>query len=225
MPIRINLLAEAIAEEDLRRRDPVKHAIYIGAFLVALSLVWFSAIWTTYLVTKQSLNHTLAEIQTRTNDYAQVKTNLKKIGDIQQRLDALDQYTAARFLQGNLLNAMQQVYVPNVQLTRLRLDQTYTAGPAVPAKTNSSGGVVPGRPPAVTEHIMMFVDAKDFSPSAGDQVNHFRDAIARQEFFKNVINPTNGIRLAGAPSALQTPPDGKSYVMFMLECRFSERNP
>ena len=36
MPIRINLLAEAIADEDLRRRDPVKRAIYGGAFVVAL---------------------------------------------------------------------------------------------------------------------------------------------------------------------------------------------
>ena len=45
MPIRINLLSEALAEEDLRRRDPVKRAIFIGVFLVALSLVWFSSTW------------------------------------------------------------------------------------------------------------------------------------------------------------------------------------
>ena len=36
MPIRINLLAESLAEEDLRRRDPVKRAIIIGALLVAV---------------------------------------------------------------------------------------------------------------------------------------------------------------------------------------------
>jgi len=56
MPIRINLLAEALAEEDLRRRDPVKRAIFIGAFLVALSLVWFSSTWLESMLQKKSLS-------------------------------------------------------------------------------------------------------------------------------------------------------------------------
>src|ERR1039457_2707275 len=137
MPIRINLLAEAIAVEDLRRRDPVKRAMFIGAFLVALSLVWFSSIWLTYILKKQELNQIQAEIQTHTNDFALVQNNLKKIADVQKRMDALDQLSAARFLQGNLMNGLQLTYVPNVQLNRLRIDQTYTATPAVPAKTRS----------------------------------------------------------------------------------------
>ena len=88
MPIRINLLAEALAEEDLRRRDPVKRAIYGGALLVALSLVWFSSIWLTYVVEKQSLNRVEDAIQAHTNDYAQVQSNAKKSGR-SRKLDAL----------------------------------------------------------------------------------------------------------------------------------------
>ena len=39
MPIRLNLLAEAQALEESRRRDPVKRAVWAGVFLV-LALAW-----------------------------------------------------------------------------------------------------------------------------------------------------------------------------------------
>lgn len=223
MPIRINLLAEALADEDLRRRDPVKRAIFIGAFLVALSLVWFSSIWLTYMLAKQKLNQVQAEIQSHTNDYAQVQNNLKKISDTQSRMDALQQLSAARFLQGNLMNSLQQTYVPNVQINRLRLEQTYSATAAIPSKTNSVG-VIAGRPPTITEHILLTLDAKDFSPNPGDQVNRFKDVLLKQDYFKPNLDPTNGIRLASL-SALQTPADSKPFVLFTLECRFLDKTP
>jgi len=224
MPIRINLLAEAIADEDLRRRDPVKRAIYGGAFVVALSLVWFSSIWLEYMVEKENLNRIEGNIAIHTNDYALVQSNLKKIGDVQHRMDSLEQLSAARFLQGNLMNALQQTYVPNVQLNRLRMEQTYSTTPGIPSKTNNLGNVVPGRPPTVTEHITLTIDAKDFSTNPGDQVNRYKDAIAKQEFLTPLLNPTNGVRLSGL-SSLQTPSDSKPYVMFSLECRFLDRTP
>jgi hypothetical protein len=222
MPIRINLLAEALAEEDLRRRDPVKRAIFIGAFLVALSLVWFSSTWLEFMIEKSGLSQVETDIQSHTNAYAQVLANQKKFTETQNRMDALEQLSAARFLQGSLLNALQQTYVPNVQLSRLRIDQSYSATPGVAAKTNSFG-VLPGRPPAVTEHIVMTMDAKDFSPT-GDQHNHFKDALLKQDFFKPKIDATTGIRVTGL-SPLQTPVDSKPYVMFTLECRFLDKTP
>lgn len=216
-------MADALAEEDLRRRDPVKRAIFGGAFLVALSLVWFSSIWLTFVLKKGELNSIEVQIQTHTNDYAQVQNNLKKIADVQKRMDALDRLAAARFLQGNLMNALQQTYVPNVQLSRLRVDQNYSASPAIPAKTNSFG-VVAGRPPTITQHVTLAMDAKDFSQNPGDQVPHFKDALAKQDYFSHNLDTTNGIRLSGL-SALQTPGDGKPFVMFTLECRFADKTP
>ena len=223
MPIRINLLAEALAEEELRRRDPVKRAIFVGAFLVVLSLVWFSSIWLTYFIYKQRLNTIQADIQSHSNDYAQVQNNLKKISETQKRMDDLNRLSATRLLQGNLLNALQQTYVPNVQLSRLRIDQTYTTLSALAAKTNGAS-VTAARPAATTEHAMLTLDAKDFSPNPGDQVNHFKDALLKQDFFKPLLDSTNGIRLSGL-SALQAPGDSKPYVMFTLECRFLDKTP
>jgi hypothetical protein len=223
MPIRINLLSDALAEDDLRRRDPVKRAIFLGAFLVALSLVWFSSQWLTYMMAKQNLNRVEAEIQTHSNDYAQVQANLKKISEIQNHTDALDQLSAARFLHGTLLNALQQIYVPNVQINRLHVDQTYSATAAVPAKTTGTT-TVPAHPATVTEHIVLTMDAKDFSPNPGDQVNHFKDALLKQDYFKPNLDPASGIRLASL-SPLQSPADGKPFVMFTLECRFLDKTP
>ena len=40
MPIRINLLAEQQAADELRRRDPVKRATWAGGFLVGVLTVW-----------------------------------------------------------------------------------------------------------------------------------------------------------------------------------------
>lgn len=222
MPIRINLLAETLAEEDLRRRDPVKRAIFGGVFLVGLSLVWFSSIWLTYAMYKQHLNQIDAQIQLHAAEYDQVQTNSKKVADLQKRMDDLDELVAARFLQGDLLNALQQTYVPNVQLTHLRVEQNSTGTAAVPAKTNSFG-VIPGHPAAQTEHVTVILDAKDFSPNPGDQVQHFKDALLKHPYFSNRIQ-TNGIKLSGL-SGLQTPADSKPYVMFTLECRLLDRTP
>lgn len=227
MPIRINLLAESIAAEEQRRRDPIKRVVFGGALVVAVSLVWYSSTWLSYMVDKDTLNRVEAEIQTHTNDYARVQDNIKQIADANKRMAALDELTKERFLQGNLLNALQQTYVPNVQLNHLRVDQTYSESPAMPAKTNKFG-VVAGRPAKATEHVVVQMEAKDFSPNPGDQVNHFKDALLDQEYFKTSCDPASGVRLT-ALSPLQSDKsdksdtDSKLYVMFSLECRFLDR--
>ena len=221
MPIRINLLAEALAEEDLRRRDPVKRSIFIGGFLVALSLVWFSSTWLETIIEKNGLNQIEQEIQSKTNDFNQVQVNLKKITDAQKRLDALQLLSNTRFLQGNLLNALQQIYVPNVQLTRFRLDQTYSTKEGSPPQTNAYG-VLPGRPGVATERLNLVLDAKDFSPNPGDQVNRFKSSLASQSFFKSYLDPTNGVKLSNL-SPPQSTFGSKPFVLLTLACRFSDK--
>lgn len=221
MPIHINLLKETLLEEEMRRRDPVKRAAFIGGFLIALSLVWFSSDWLEFKLTQQKKEQVDIEIDSHTNEYSQVQLNLKKIADSQHRLDALLQLNTNRFLQGNLLNALQQTYVPHVQLLRLRLDQTFAYKEGSPDKTNSYGTVA-GRPATSTQRATLIVDAKDTSPSPGDQVNHYKEAIARQDFFKSGLDLTNSIKLSTLSSP-QLGVDGKSFVQFTLECRFTDK--
>lgn len=221
MAIKINLLAEALAEEDLRRRDPVKRAVFLGVFLVVLSLVWFSAIMLERVIQKSDNNKVVREIQTRTNEFAQVKANLKIIDETQRRLDALQKLGESRFLQGSLLNAFQQLYVPNVQLTRLRVDQSYSLASGSPAVTNNFG-VVPGKPAVATERVALTVDAKDFSANPGDQVNRYKQLMGKHDFFKAAQGAANGIRLSNL-SPPQSSYDSRSYVLFTVECRFPDQ--
>jgi len=221
MPIRINLLAEALIAEDLRRRDPVKRAIFVAALLVALALVWSSSLLLEEMLAKKNQTQVEGEIQTRTNEYNQVVVSLNKIQETQKKVDALQKLSAARFLQGNLLNALQQISVPNVQLSRLRVEQAYFSTEGSPSQTNRFG-VIPGRPAVVTQKIMVSMDAKDTSANPGDQVNKFKDAIAKQPYFQTVLDKTNGVRLASL-SAAQTDSGGKPYVMFTLECHYLDQ--
>jgi uncharacterized protein YdgA (DUF945 family) len=221
MPIRINLLTEALAEEELRRRDPVKRAIYIGVFLVALSLVWFSSTWLEGKIAQQTMDKVEIAIASHTNQFNEVEMNLNKISDCQRQLNELQQLNTNRFLEGNLLNALQQVYVPNVQLLRLKLDQNYVHQAGVPDKVNNYGVLLRGRPGTSTEQITLILDGKDSSPNL-DQMNHFKEALADLAYFKTNLNPINGIKLSSLSSP-QTGPDGKPFVVFTLECHFRDQ--
>jgi len=216
MPIRINLLTEALAAEDLRRRDPAKRAIFIGALLVALSLVWFSSSWLEFKLAEQKYGQVQEEIRSHTNDYNRVVADIKDLNGNKQRLAALEQLNTNRFLQGNLLDALQHIYVPNVQLTRVRVEQNYIRKEKNPAK-----GKVPEQPGSVTEQITLVLDAKDSSPNPGDQVNHFKNTVAALPYFKTSLNPTNEVRLLNL-SAPQNGVNGTPFVQFTLECRFPD---
>ncbi len=220
MPIRINLLTESLAEQELSRRDPVKRAIFISALLVSISLVWFSSTWLNCKLAQKDFSQVQDARKSLTNDYNRVLLSMKTLSEGEERLGALQQLSTNRFLQGNLLNALQKIYVPNVQLTRLRMEQNCIYTPGSPAKTNGSV-VVPKRPATVVEQNTLTLDARDFSPNPGDQVNPFKDAILQSEFFKNSLNKTNGVRLLNL-SAPQPGPNGKSSVQFTLECRFPD---
>jgi hypothetical protein len=220
MPIRINLLAEAKVAEELRRHDPVKRVIFCGAFLVALTLVWSSSLLLEGVLAKKAVTDRRTEIETRTNEYQHMVVSQQKTIEVKQKLEAVQKWTDSRFLQGNLLNVLQQAHVDGVRLMRLRVDQKYIYKEGTPPQNNAHG-TTPGRPGTVTEKIVVSLEARDSSASPGDQVNKMKDAVANQPYFKAALNITNGVQLVSL-SAPQLTSDGKPYVLFTLECNFPE---
>ena len=176
------------------------------------------------MMAKQKLNQMEAEIQAHTNDYAQVQANLKKIADIQQPDGRPAPIERGPFLQGNLLNALQQTYVPNVQLSRLRVDKLYyqrrrrRPRPTLPAAS-------PGRPASTTEHVVLTLDAKDFSPNPGDQVQPFQGRPAQAGLLQAESDPDQRHQACRSCPRCRPRLDGKPYVMFTLECRFPDKTP
>jgi hypothetical protein len=220
MPIRINLLAEAQAAEDLRRRDPIKRVIFWGVLVVALMLAWWSWLQLRVMVANQHLSQVQAQIQSHTNAYQVVVVGQRKINEAKQSLAALQKLTSSRFLQGDLLEALQRATVPGVQLMRLRVDQTYVATEAGAADAGDTV-IKPGRAGTVAESIVVSLDARDFSGSLGDQVNKFKDVISQEPYFQAELDKTNGVRLTNL-SPPQVGPDGKPSVLFTLQCKYPD---
>jgi hypothetical protein len=212
MPIHLNLLAESQAAEELRRRDPVKRVVIATVLVVVLMFVWWSWLQLRVMVANSNLSQVEAQIQQHTNEYQVVVVNEKKIADAKANLAALRKLANNRFLQGNLLNALQNATVPGVQLVRLVVGQTYSAAQAGTAQTA----------PPVTERIIVTLDALDFGSDPGDQVNKFKDAIGQEPYFRTQLGKTNDVRLANL-SPPQVDPSGKASVVFTLQCTYPDR--
>jgi hypothetical protein len=221
MPIRINLLAEAQASESLRRRDPVKRAIVVGILLVGLMLMWSSSLQLKAMIANRDLGRLQAAVDTHTNEFQLVTVHQKKITEMKTKLKELQRLNGHRFLQGNLLNALQQINVSGVRLMRLRVEQSFVSVTTLVYKTNE-GRIMPIKTTTEGEKVAVALDARDSGMNPGDQVNKFKAAIEHQPYFKSSLVKTNAVRLVNL-SPPQTVSDGKPFVSFTLECYYPER--
>jgi hypothetical protein len=223
MPIRINLLAEAQAVEEQRRKDPIKRVLWVAASLVACMLVWSSYLQLEVMSCNGRLSHVQGTYDSHTNQLATVKSHKKKLSDTQEKLAALDHLVTNRFLYANVLNALMRTTVPGVQIVRLRLDQGYTTAPGTPA-SNTGGHLVPAKPGASTERTTLMLDAKDGSSNPGDEaIDRFRSSIAHNDFFVGFHLSTNNIFLKNLSTPQVDPDSGASFVLFTLECHFPDQ--
>jgi hypothetical protein len=218
MPIRLNLLAEAQAAEDLRRRDPVKRALWAAALLVALVLGWGSSLQLKAILANQALGKVGAMMNAKTNEFKKVMDAQKRISDINNRLISLHSLATNRFLNGNLLNAFQQTVVEDVQLSQINVQQSYSLVEGTKDKTNGTT-VVRGRPATVTEHIVLSVEGSDSSASPGDEVSKYKDLLASNAYFSALLGRTNQWVLKSLSAPQVSPDSGRAIVLFTLEAK------
>jgi len=224
MPIRLNLLAEMQAVEESRRKDPVKRAILGGVVLVAAVLVWSSMLVVQQMSARSELSATDGLIKDQTNAYSQVVNNEKRLADGRNRLKALTILATNRFLNGNLLDVLQKNPVDNVQVTRLKVTQTYTLTDEVkskPADDDTEKRPTVTKPATVTEKISLTLSATDTS-SNGEARDRFQNVLSAAPYFQKILAKTNGFRLTslGAP---QIDPSGKSFISFTLEANLPDK--
>jgi len=224
MPLRINLLAEAQAAEEERRRDPVKRGIYVASFLVLLVAFWAAGLQFKVIQAKSELNGVEAKLKAIDKEYKAAVESQRNSIEAEQKVAALYQMTTNRFLWGNVLNAFQETLgkLEDVQVVKLKAEQSYFLGEGTPNRTNGTT-VIPGKPPTSTEKISVTVDAMDISAQPGRRVNQYKESIAAVPFFKDSLTKTNGVMLISR-SAPQNLPNGRStFVMFSLKCSFPEK--
>lgn len=226
MPIRINLLAEAQELEEMRRRDPVKRLIFVGAGLVVLTLAWSASLVVKSMMTKSELAGLEGELNSRTNSYRQILDNKKQLADVNLRLASLRQLATNRFLVGNFMDALQHTTVDEVQVTSLKLEHSYLFTPEVkPSEKDKeqTGKPKKYRPASYTERIVITLAAKDTtSPTPGDGIKQFQESLSTADYFRALLNQAKGFQVMG-PWAPQTAPDGKAFIPFTLEARVPEK--
>jgi len=224
MPIRINLFAESQAQEDLRRRDPVKRAIWAGVILVILVLVWSSYLQVKISAVKGTLANLEHSLGSKTNEYAKVLDGQKLVGEMNGKLAALNQLAAGRFLQANLLDAFQHSPMEGIQINRLRTEQGFEVVADSPPVKTESGKTIPGRPGFAAERVKLYLEARDASSSPGImQVNKFKDVISQAGYFENLHIGSNNISLKSITPPNFDPNTQKPFVLFSLECNYPER--
>jgi hypothetical protein len=223
MPIHLNLLAEAQAAEEERRRDPVKRVLWIAALIVVLILVWSSSLQLKAMLIRSEVSRVEAQITARTSEYRNVLDNQTRVADLRNRVAALQNLSTNRLLAGTLLNALQQTTVDDIQLLRLRVDQIYVSVEGTKTHTNEQNVVIAGRPPTTTEKILLTLEGADSSANPGDQVNKYKGALAANPYLKDCLVKTNGITLKNLTPPQMSPLTGKRSVTFTMECRFPDK--
>ena len=219
--VRLNLLAEQRETEEMRRRDPVKLAYLVGALAFVLILIWGSYLRITAIEADAAVDRRMATLKTLQQQSSQVAADAKRAGELERALLALQQLQTNRFDWAPAFEALKHTVVDDVQVVRIKTEQTVTFVPSLRPVTNSAG-VTPGRKAITTEKNTISIQAKDFAdPPAAEK---FMDTIKRYPWFQQNLRRTEPIRLKdrSAPQADPTDP-AKTFILFTVEC-YSERN-
>jgi len=224
MPIRINLLAEAQAAEDVRRRDPVKRAIWVAVLLVILALSWVGCLQFEILRDNSKLGSLQAKLSSGTNEYVQILTNQRNLDETNEKLAALDRLATNRFLNATVLDALMHSTLDGIQLTTVKTEHLFDVVPEIKPRMGDDKRMIPGKPGSATERIKLYLNAKDTSSNpGGDQVNKFKEILAQTPYFKSQHFSTNDLLLKNLSTPLFDNDSGKAYVQFTFECSYADR--
>jgi len=225
MPIRINLLAESHAAEELRRKDPVKRALYAGVFCVFLVGLWASTLQVKIMAAKGELSTLATRWHKIEKEYQAAVDSHHAIGEAEQKLTSLRLMSTNRFLWGNALHGLQQTLngLEDVRVSHFKADQLYSIGEETKPRTNGVQ-IIPGKPPTSTERIMLTIDGVDASANPyGSKINKFKESITSVPYFKENLTRTNGVVLTRRSAPGPSKNGGGLVVNFTLECYFPEK--
>jgi len=209
MPIRINLLADAQAAAEQRRKNPVKRGIWVGSFLVCVVALWIVKLQLDIFYEQKNFSHVETDWKGRLAKYSTVTNEQVRIGEVEGKLAKLQGLSTNRFLWAPVFNALQKTLVDNVQVTRLKGEQAYQKGE--------------GKRPDEIEKITLVIEAKDLKPS--DQTyTKYKENLATSDFFSKRLQRRDGFVMDGTLGALTVDPldPTRQFVTFTLASHFPE---
>ena len=217
MPIRINLMAEAQALEEARRRDPVKLGAWIAGFCVALVGIWILKVQCDIYFAKANLTQLNDGWKRDETNFNSIVAQKARVEAAKAKIGALDHLETNRFLWGPLLNSLQYNVVDVVTVTHLYGIQTFEREPAKTIATK----VIPGS--ANFEKVRLSITGKDYSP-AGEGYKRFEDLLNHYPYFANKMSGREGFTIDGAPGpkAPDSPGSQRESRSFTLTNQFPD---
>ncbi len=207
----------------MRRRDPVKRAIWGAAAAAIAMLVWMGCNMVRLAAANSALQVEQSKFDALEKGFKTTKDNLKLTGEYERNYDSLREMASIRPLWAPMLDGLQKcmLSVTNVQVMRIRSSQNYQYTDAVKAKP---GTAVKAKPSYTTQIISVVIDGRDYGDPAEQNYNKFKESIVNNAFFKEIITNPNDIRLKELSPPQSDPLDpSKTFVAFSIECRYPDR--
>jgi hypothetical protein len=229
MPIRINFLAEQQEAEEMRRRDPLKRAIWFAAAIVIAGVAWCGVTQVKLGGVESTLAKKKDELAGIEKTSKVVEKNQASIKEILGKRKSLDTLARERTLWGPVLNSMQQVMAQltpvnsdapcPVTLLHIRANQSYVENPAA-----KGAGGKPGKPATATERIVITLDGRDYGTEQEQNYNKLKEKLAADSYLKDQLRKDNPVRLQSFSERQTDAVDpAKSFVAFVLEANYPER--
>jgi type IV pilus assembly protein PilM len=219
----INLLAEQVEAAEWRRRDPVRRAVWLaGTAVVAMGLWGGWLIWQTREAEAmaRAANEQIRVLQ---ESPGQPLLDSRMASDLEQRTAALAVHGIQRFLVADVLNALQFIRVPQIQLYRLQIDRIVTRSEA-PRRRARRGEVAeePEEKTKVKEHFVVRLQGKNYGDER--QIKLLFDALEGNEQLRNWLDRNHRPRLTEIMDRQVDPSNPQlGFARFGIEFKFKER--
>ena len=202
----------------MRRKDPVKRAVWIGGFAVFLVLLCSATLQFKIIVAKSEVSGLQSNWKDIEKQVKEVTDHRARTRELEKKLSALDQFTTNRLLWAVALDALQRAPAEGVEVVRIHTEQTFVQHEG---KSANAEDKTPGKPATASERIVLTLDARDYSPQAGSQVPRFKQSLASSPYFEAALQKSNTIQLTS-----QTAPQnesGRLFVGFGFKLYFEEK--
>jgi type IV pilus assembly protein PilM len=220
--VQINFVAEEIEAELRRRRDPVRRVFLVVCLALLFMLLWAAQLATQLWVADSECRRREADITKLQTAANEVVANSRKIGEMNQTLQALEHLVSKRFAWVLPLDALRFTLVDDIQVVHLALQQSFRNEAGSKAGRKPDGTPIPAVPAGEREVTLLSIKAKNTGQARA--TDGFIEAIVAQPYFASRLRKPNPVRLL---ERLPSQPDplnpARSFFLFTIECAFAER--
>lgn len=216
MPIRINLLAEAQHEAELRRRDPVKRSMMVAGLIVVSVIAYYVSLVTKQAVMSATVNSNKAKLAAIQADATAAQEKLSGVNELEKRIHQLNNLATNRVLWGTFLNEMQTLVTDDVPVRQITISQGYGVKRPPPVRN------IP-QPATAVQGIILRLRLRDYGSEDEQKYIAFQAKLLGNEWLKSRLRKEKPIEIEqfGKRSTSFDDPD-RSFVEMVFKCTFEE---